>query len=176
MRDATGADVTRAFRWLNTLAEWTIGAMMAALVVTGVLQVYFRYFTSSSLDWSEELARYLFVWIVFLTSAVAIRRRAHIVVDVFVVRTPPRVRKGLAIVTATLTLVFLGFMTVYGASLVRIAWAQKTPGLGISRGYLFLAVPIGFALMFVNLLPMFQELFRRRAGVVSAFTGPDLAV
>lgn len=168
--------MTRALRWLNALAEWTIGAMMAALVVTGVLQVYFRYFTSSSLDWSEELARYLFVWIVFLTSAVAIHRRAHIVVDVLLIRLPRRVQKGVAIVTAGLTLVFLGFMTVYGASLVRIAWAQTTPGLGISRGCLFLSVPIGFALMFVNLLPLIRELFRRRSGAVSAFTGPDFAV
>jgi TRAP-type C4-dicarboxylate transport system permease small subunit len=168
--------VSRALDWLSAFTEWTIGAMMAALVVTGVSQVYFRYFTSSSLDWSEELARYLFVWIVFLTSAVAIRRRAHIVVDVLVIRLPPRVQKGVAIATAALTLVFLGFMTVYGASLVRIAWAQTTPGLGISRGCVFLSVPIGFALMFVNLLPLILNLLIRRSGVVSAFTGPDLAV
>ena len=162
----------RALRGLGELTEWTIGVMMAVLVIITLLQVYFRYFTSSSLDWSEELARHLFVWVVFLTGAVAIRRRAHIVVDVFVTRMPHRVQRGLAVGTVALTLVFLGFLAAYGASLVQIAWAQRTPGLGISRGYLFLSVPSGSALMFVNLVEAFWDMLRSRS-VASAFTGAE---
>ena len=163
-----------ALAWLSELTEWAIAAMMAVLVAVTLLQVYFRYFTNSSLDWSEELARYLFIWIAFLTGAIAVRRQAHIVVDVVVARMPAPVRRGLAVVTVALTLVFLGFLALYGASLVRVVWSQTTPGLGISRGYVFLSVPLGATLMFVNLAEILWRLLRSRS-VLSAFTPGDMA-
>lgn len=162
----------RALARLGELTEWAIAAMMAALVAVTLLQVYFRYFAGSSLDWSEELARYLFVWVAFLTGAVAIRRRAHIVVDLLVTRLPARAQRVLAAGVVLLTLVFLAFLTAYGIVLVRVAWTQTTPGLGISRGYVFLAVPVGAALMFVNLLDILRELVRTPTAV-SAFTAAD---
>lgn len=162
----------RALAWLGELTEWAIAAMMAVLVAVTLLQVYFRYFAGSSLDWSEELARYLFVWIAFLTGAVAVRRRAHVVVDILVVRLPPGLQRGLAVLTVGLTLVFLAFLALYGASLVRLVWTQTTPGLGVSRGYVFLSVPVGAALMFVNLAEVLWRLVRSRS-ILSAFTSAD---
>lgn len=161
-----------ALAWLGELTEWAIAAMMAVLVAVTLLQVYFRYFTGSSLDWSEELARYLFIWIAFLTGAVAIRRRAHIVVDLLVARMPVRLQRALAVGTVALTLVFLAFLAGYGAVLVRVVWTQTTPGLGISRGYVFLAVPVGAGLMFVHLLDVLREVVRG-PGVLSGFTASD---
>jgi TRAP-type C4-dicarboxylate transport system permease small subunit len=164
--------VTRALDRLNAATEWAIAAMLAVLVATTLAQVYFRYFTSSSLDWSEELARYLFVWIVFLTGAVAVRRRAHIVVDVAVTRLPRSWQRALGLVTAALALLFFAFLTVYGLVLVRLAWSQTTPGMGISRGYLFLAVPVGSALMLVNLLVECRRSLGRGADPASPFAAP----
>jgi TRAP-type C4-dicarboxylate transport system permease small subunit len=164
--------VRRGLARLSELTEWAVAAMMAVLVAVTLLQVYFRYFTSGSLDWSEELARYLFVWIAFLTGAVAVRRRAHIVVDLLVARLPSPVQRGLAFGTVVVTLAFLAFLTVYGVSLVRIVWTQTSPGLGISRGYVFLSVPVGASLMFVNLLEVLWGL-TRNSSVLSAFSPAD---
>lgn len=152
----------RALRWLTRAVRAAIALLVGALVAVTLAQVYFRYVTGGALAWSEELARYLFVWVVFLGSAVAVGQRAHIVVDVVVVRLPAGLQRGLALGAAVLVVAFVSFLAVYGGSLVRLAWAQTSPGLGVSRGFLFLAVPVGAALMCVYGLAGIGDLVRRR--------------
>jgi TRAP-type C4-dicarboxylate transport system permease small subunit len=83
---------------LDGLAAVIEAVAMAAFIImmlATLLQVAVRYL-EVALDWTEELARILFLASVMLGMAVAIRRRDHIVVDVVYAKLPPRVRNVLA--------------------------------------------------------------------------------
>ena len=67
-----------------------ITALFSGFVVITFAQVVFRYVIGYSLYWSEELARYLFVWVSFLGSVVALERGVHIGMDVVVAKLPRR--------------------------------------------------------------------------------------
>ena len=78
---------------LNATIEksiFVIGFSMAALVA---VQVFFRYVLNHSLFWSEELARFLLIWLTFLGASVAYHRRAHPGIDTFSLRLPASFKK-----------------------------------------------------------------------------------
>ena len=66
---------------LNRANELVIALLAAVTVAVTLLQVVFRYVLGSSLSWSEELARYLFIWVIFLGVASAARRGQHMAVE-----------------------------------------------------------------------------------------------
>src|SRR5215217_5315414 len=86
-RGARGRRVVRSLEKasyaLNRLAELLLASLVALTIAVTFLQVLFRYVLGSSLTWSEELSRYVFVWIIFIGVSVATRRGEHILVDVF---------------------------------------------------------------------------------------------
>jgi TRAP-type C4-dicarboxylate transport system permease small subunit len=81
--------------WIEYLL-FGLGISMALIVAT---QVFFRYVLNQSLFWSEELARFLLVWLTFLGATVAYRRKAHPGIDVLYSRMPPELQKTAVILT-----------------------------------------------------------------------------
>jgi len=66
---------------MKKLPELILSSILGIIVTIMFIQVVFRYLLNNSLSWSEEITRYLFVWLVFLGSALCIRDRLHIGVD-----------------------------------------------------------------------------------------------
>lgn len=140
----------RIDRFLSVLV---IG-LLAAIFVTLLSQVVMRYVFASPLAWSEELARYLFVWLTFLGAALAYRLGAHIAVDLLAEYLERRagVRAGqvLALAIQAVVVAFLAALLVGGVGLVRGTTHQVTPGLGISMSWVYLAIPVGSAVMILS--------------------------
>ena len=125
--------------------ELLIIATMALLVVDVVWGVFTRYALGEQAKWSEELARFLLVWVALLGGALAFRTKAHLGVDYFVNLLHPDARKLTAVVADLVVLFFAGAVLLLGgASVVREALAleQTTPALGWKMGYVYLALPI----------------------------------
>ncbi|WP_165175218.1 TRAP transporter large permease subunit [Desulfovibrio sp. ZJ369] len=104
--------------------------------------------------WSEETARYLFIWISYLAIPLAIRRRSNIRVDIIYDRLSPRVQ-GISWIVVDLCLLALsGFMTLEGLEHVRmqLAMPQMTAALGIPYAIPYLILPLGFGLMSLRAL------------------------
>ncbi len=78
----------RAAQAVDVLAIVTFSGMFLCVLV----QVIFRYFFDSPLTWSDELARYLFVWCAFLGWVIAARRRSHLAITSVQAKLPPRGR------------------------------------------------------------------------------------
>ena len=93
-------------------AEGAVVGLMAVMVVTLAIQVFFRFVVRDPPPWTEELARYVFVWITFVGAAVAYRRGTHIVVDTILHLLPARVRAVLAWVVDGLVFVALAMLLV----------------------------------------------------------------
>lgn len=111
--------IDRACHALERLMGWALAAMVVMVFGNVVL----RYGFNSGVSISEELSRWLFVWITFAGAVVAVRRNAHLGTDVVVKRLPPAARKGCRLVA------ILGMLVCCGLVLAG-AWQQSLINLG----------------------------------------------
>lgn len=142
-----------------------VEAGYAAMVVVGFAQVLFRFVLESPLSWSEELIRYVFVWTVFLTAAIAFRLELHIEVDFLTARYPPALRRAMARLGWACVLLFVVVLLVLGTQLVLAPSVrlQKSPAMEIPMTVPYAAVPVGAALMLVNVLRVARRAWQGRA-------------
>jgi TRAP-type transport system small permease protein len=134
---------------LLAVAKALIIVISVVMIVVTLAQVVFRYVVAAPLPWSEELARYCFVWIVFLGGAVGLSRGIHLGVDLFVNTLPVRLRRRLDALTSTLIAGFA--VTVIYASLpvLNMNMFQRSPALGVQMSYIYVAIPVSMGLIFL---------------------------
>lgn len=132
---------------LNQLAEWVMAALLAAMTLLVGVQVAGRFVFSYSIFWSDELARFLLVWISFLGISIGARRAAHPGVDSLVKALPARWARPAFRLTILVSLLFFAVMVVSGGALVLRTWPQASTSLGIRMGIPYLAVPVCGLLM-----------------------------
>ena len=116
------------------------------------LQVFSRYMLNHSLFWSEELARYLFIYLVFLGAAIVLRRGGHIQVSFFVDQLPPRLRRGVAVLGDLLLLGFAGIVFIQSVRLAAMVWTVPTAALLIPWTLVYLGIVLGMGAMVLVLL------------------------
>jgi TRAP-type C4-dicarboxylate transport system permease small subunit len=136
-----------AERAVNGVIRWLIIVLMLVMTVTVSLQIVFRYVLNAPLDWSEEVARFSFVWVSFFGASALMRVREHINVTVFTDNFPPRLR-ALAIFLANLcALICIYFFVVGGLALTYHEWRQLSPTTQVPMGWVYVAIPIAATLM-----------------------------
>ena len=128
---------TDAARAVDIIAIATFAGMFAC-VLGGV---GFRYFLGDPLTWSDELARYLFVWCSFLGWIVAARRRSHLAIGSLPERASPRVRALLALFGAAAALAFAAVLAWHGRDRARNLDVDTTT-LFFTMGIVYAIVPL----------------------------------
>lgn len=139
-------------RYLNRGVEVVLvglGVTMAAVVAT---QVFARYALNDSLFWSEELARYLLVWLSFLGASSAYYRGVHPGVDILYGRLPPGARRAAAFATHLAALVLFGVMIVYGWQFAHFVRRQISPALHLPKWIPHAILPLSGAILTVHAL------------------------
>jgi TRAP-type C4-dicarboxylate transport system permease small subunit len=117
-------------------------ALFVAMFACVLAQVVFRYFLGSPLTWSDELARYLFVWCAFLGWVIAARRRSHLAVTIGRDRMSPRAQAVLKLVGALAALAFAAVLVIHGARIAERNWDVETTALAFSIGAVYAIVPL----------------------------------
>ncbi len=145
-RPGAGARLLRGLD--RALDAATIGLLAVLLAVVGA-QVFARYALNRSLFWSEELARYLFIYLVFLGAAIGLGRRRHIEVSVVAERLPPRLRRAVAVVVDLLLLGFVGTVLLQSVRLMRLVWTVPTAALLVPWSMVYLGISLGMGVMLV---------------------------
>jgi TRAP-type C4-dicarboxylate transport system permease small subunit len=135
---------------LRRTIQIVIMVMFAALIVTVFYQVLGRYLFNAPPSWSEELARFLQVWIALLASALCIQQGMHLGVDYLLYAVPPRGRAVLEALVHVMVSGFLLLLLVQGGKILDVAGVQSSPAMGINMWYAYLAVPVGAALMLLE--------------------------
>lgn len=126
------------------LELFVIGTM-ALLVVDVVWGVFTRYALGEQAKWTEELARFLLVWVTLLGGALAFKSKAHLGVDYLVGKLHPAARRVTAMASHGAVLFFAGAVLLLGGTRVvgeALALEQTTAALGWKMGYVYLALPI----------------------------------
>jgi C4-dicarboxylate transporter DctQ subunit len=86
--------------WFTRGAEFIAAAMLAAMFLTFILQIFSRYVLLTPFGWTLELCLTLWVWIVFFGNAFIVRDRDHVAFDIFYLAAPRRLRQVFALVSA----------------------------------------------------------------------------
>jgi TRAP-type C4-dicarboxylate transport system permease small subunit len=137
-------------RWYVNALKSVIVSLFAGLVVAAFYQVVSRYVFGRTPAWTEEAARYLAIWVVLLTSALAIEFRGHIAVDLILARLPRRLRLLTTSVGWAGILLFLVVFVYQSFQLLGVAWGQVTPGLGIPMVYIYSILPLAGTCMLIS--------------------------
>jgi TRAP-type C4-dicarboxylate transport system permease small subunit len=154
-------------RALIRVNRWIVIAILAAMASMVFANVALRFFTDGSILWVEEVSRYLMIWLTFLGAGLVLRYGGHVGIDTLQERLPRHAIR----VRAVIFVVMLGFFAVMlwlGIRYAAFTWAQTTPVMQIPIGAVYLAMPIGFALLIVHALLMAASYVRERRFLVDA--------
>jgi TRAP-type transport system small permease protein len=160
---AEGGFVLQRFdRTLLSANRWALIAILAAMAAMVFVNVALRFTSDRSLLWVEEASRYLMIWLTFLGGGPVLRYGGHLGIDTLQ-EALPRYAAGIRAAIFALLLGFFVFMVWVGVRYAAFAWQQTTPVTQIPIGAVYLAMPIGFALMILHLLLMAGPYLRRKA-------------
>jgi TRAP-type C4-dicarboxylate transport system permease small subunit len=141
----------RVVDWYFRGLRFFIAACLAIMVVLVFGNVVLRYAFNSGITVSEELSRWLFVWLIFVGSIVALRDHAHLGMDSVVSRLPPWGKKACFILSNVLMLycVYLFFRGSWDQTIINLD--NKAPATGLSSGF-FYGVGVFFSVSAAGLI------------------------
>jgi TRAP-type C4-dicarboxylate transport system permease small subunit len=144
--------IERLSHLLNRAAEHSLFGLGIGMAMIVAAQVFFRYILNHSLFWSEELARYLMVWLTFLGAGVAYYRRVHPGIDILTRHLSRGHQRRLEMLIHAICLGFFSILVVYG---IRFAWfvrLQISPALSIPKWIVFAVIPVSGVILVVHSL------------------------
>jgi TRAP-type C4-dicarboxylate transport system permease small subunit len=136
-----------ARRGVERFVRWTVIVLMLVMTALVFVQIVFRYVFNVPLGWSEEMARFSFVWVSFLGASALMQVREHINVTVFLDRFPPRLQAACVLAASACALVCIYFFLVGGIALTVNEWRQLAPATELPMGWVYLVIPVSAALM-----------------------------
>ena len=136
------------------LEEFFIIPLMFAMSIIIFIQVVMRYAFQNSLTWSEELARYLFVWLVYFAVSYTARREKHIRIDAAINIYPKAIRPYIEILSEIIVFGFAVFIAITGITVYqKITWSgQLSPAIGLPMQFVYAAPLVGFVLTAIRQL------------------------
>lgn len=135
--------MSKLLKALDRVLFGTIGLLLAAMVADVAIQVFFRYVIQDPPTWTEELARFLFAWQIFLAAGLAFGRGAHIVVDALLLVLPNGGQRLLSILSNALVLGFLGVLVWQGVNMARLTSNTVSTAMNLNMGVVYAALPAG---------------------------------
>lgn len=183
----------KIIKWLDVNFEVLLcGLFFFAILIVILVQIFLRNIVGHGLQWAEEVARYLHVWVTYIGLAYSTRMNTHIKIDLVQRRLPVKVRKTLLMVLQIVLLIL--FCILFWGSVqdcVTIAnRGNMAESMDVSQNWMYMAAPIGYALCILRLLQNFiwkaktykksWELFEDVEGIYSGsletFCYPDYVV
>ena len=145
----------KALDFLNRRFEEIFLVILMVLAVAIVAaQVVTRYVLKVALPWSEEIARYLFLWLTWVGASYATKERKHVSIDLVYEKMPQAGKRVCTIVSTVIWIIFLFIMARLSLKLTRsvASGGQVAVGSGIPMWIPYASIPVGMTLMLIRLL------------------------
>ena len=141
---------------MDWIRKALIVGIFSFIVITGALEIFFRYTPGfQSFGWSDEIMRYLDIWLVFLGASLAAKTNGHMAMDFFVRKLfPSRMLPEVRRVSLGITCSALLFLAVISFQKVLSTWNVMIQAFDIPIALFYFAIPIGCVLMFLEYLLM----------------------
>ncbi len=140
----------RAKTAVDKTIGWVLVVLMAASVLNVLWQVFTRFVLGEPSSFTEELARYLLIWIGVLGAAYAVGQRAHLALDLLPEKLTGQRRKTLEHVIQACVVLFSFFVMVLGGArlvYVQLRLGQTSPSLELPLGWVYMVLPLSGLLM-----------------------------
>ncbi|KGP90636.1 C4-dicarboxylate ABC transporter permease [Pontibacillus chungwhensis BH030062] len=137
---------------INKLTEDITALFLLIMVLLVFVKILTRVLFQSSFPWTEELSRYLMIWITFLGASIAFKYAAHIGFDLIVNKLPGMLKKIFQVISAIACLTFFILLIVKGYELCGRSMVQSSPALDLPMAYVYAIIPISGILMSINLV------------------------
>jgi len=143
----------------NRLTERSLLVLGVAMSAIVIAQVFCRYILNHSLFWSEELARYILVWLTFLGTCAAYYRGMHPGINLFSKRLPARLKHVAKIIVLLMSIAFFWVMIWYGIQFALFVKLQTTAALALPKWIIFAIIPVSGIILTLHALAMlFSEI------------------
>ncbi|WP_372618556.1 TRAP transporter small permease [Falsiroseomonas sp.] len=155
---------------LNLLLTYGIGLLLAVMTVAVFTQVMVRFVLTAagvnlSAAWTEEVARYVLIWIVFIGAGIGCRKRQLISLE-FVVRALPSLAgQGAVYLGLLICLGFFGLLISVGLAFMDLGAVETSPVMQIPKAWVYAAMPAGAALMILNTAALMAETLTQRRDI-----------
>lgn len=140
---------------LDNLLGWILSVLMAIMVFDVLWGVFTRYVMGFQSSWSDELARFLMIWVGMLGAAYASGKNLHIAIDILPMYLKPKNRERLRVFVYVLVIVFVFCVFVIGGLryvYISLKLGQTSPALELPMGLLYLIFPIsGLIIIFYKI-------------------------
>jgi len=139
-----------------------LAVMLGIMFIIVFLNVIFRYGFNTGLTWSEELTRYVFVWLIFIGSIVALKDDNHLKVTMVVEKLPAKLQKITAVVVELLLLYLVWLIFDGGLKMTQLNTANISPALGIPMSLLYVSSVVAAVGMVLVVLLRLYRIFAPR--------------
>ena len=142
------------FKKFMSEIEDNISAIMLFIMLVVLFEQVVSRWLGHSNSWSEEMSRYMFVWIVYLGGASAVKTGEHVKIEALTKIWPKKIRPFALIIGDLIWIAFAGFIIAYGTKLTLSLFSVGTisMALRINMGWAYAAVPVGYLLMVYRLI------------------------
>jgi len=144
--------VHSVYKAIENIFRAIVVVLLACMVVIVFANVVSRYYLQYSLAWSEEVSRFMLVWLVFLGSFLAYIHDEHLGLDILVQKFPTLLRKWVAVATNLLVIFALYAMLEGGYLLMLANFDWLSPAAEIPQGYIYMVIPIVCGLMILQVV------------------------
>jgi TRAP-type transport system small permease protein len=143
--------------------DWLAFALFWSLAFIVFLQFFTRYVLNDSLAWTEEIARYGLMWVVFIGGATVTRRNTHIAVELLSnIMRPGPLRSALLAFVDAVKLGFLGLLAYFSVTIVERMHLQRMTVFDLPMSLVYGGVAFGCFLMFGRQILVFWQHARER--------------
>jgi len=146
---------------INRAIEYLLFGLGFSMAILVAVQVFCRYVLNSSLFWSEELARYMLVWLSFFGATVAYYRNLHPGVDALTSRLPPEKQRFFRLVVHLTSMTLALVMVVSGLQFAWFVRLQISPALAIPKWIILAVIPASGTVLLVHGLDFFLKTLQR---------------
>ncbi|MCF7886128.1 MAG: TRAP transporter small permease [Candidatus Marinimicrobia bacterium] len=141
---------------LDTFLKWAVILIMGVNVINVLWQVFTRFILNNPSAYTEEIARYLLIWLGLLGATYAYRLRMHVAIDYIQKKFSEKLQYGINVIIQVCVFAFSLFVLLIGGlRLVTMTFTlgQTSAALQIQMGYVYLAIPVsGIFIMFYSIL------------------------
>jgi TRAP-type C4-dicarboxylate transport system permease small subunit len=137
---------------LNRIVSVGIIILFSVLIVSVLLQVFTRYVLNDSLNWTEEAARFAFVWCIMLGGTICTLYKQHAIVVIVRQRLPKIPQSLLSVLIQILMMICVAALAVFGWHMVGATARQLSPALRLPMSYIYLSVPLTALIHFLYML------------------------
>ncbi len=140
----------KAYSALQRTIRVCLCVLLTCMAVIVFANVVSRYYLQAALAWSEEVTRFMLIWMVFMGAVLAYVNDEHLGLDIVVKSLPQRLQCAVAVVVDAL-IMFAVLLLIRGGSMLMVgSWEWEAPATEIPYGYIYTIVPICGALLFLQ--------------------------